>query len=321
MDPSEYRKQYEKELASAAEQAPTGYRAVLKSATPAAEGVGEGLSEEYSIKDLSEIAADSRRDVSVRIAAVEAIGEGVIEKEETIQGLLEMLRNRGEPVELRRAVFTLLKQLEFQSKLFAAQRAEFVSVLRELCDDPDEEIRTQALEALAQKKDYFAQQRLLEGLRDPAKALVPEERALQFLGYDIHADYYPLIREIAQKTENTRSKQEAIRLLSSDPEAAPLLAEIFRDKGEDAEVRNECAAALRGVAPLEFERLARDAALDDDDVDEVRAASITGLPYFGNRAAVAQDSELNERLESIPGKGKSKPLERAVERYKARRGR
>jgi HEAT repeat protein len=319
MDPSEYRKQYEKELASAAEQTPAGYRAVLKSAIPAAAGLAPGLPEEYSITDLSDIATDSRRDVSVRIAAVKGIGEGVIEKEETIQRLLNLLQNRSEPVELRRAVFTLLKQLEFQSKLFAAKRAEYVSVLRELCDDPDDEIRTQALETLAQKKDHFAQQRLIEGLKDPAKALVPEERALQFLGYDIHADYYPVIREIAQKTGNTQSKQEAIRLLSSDPEAAPLLVHIFRDKGEDAEVRNACAAALRAVAPLEFERVAREAALDDDDSDEVRAASITGLTYFGNRAAVAQDSELCERLESIPGKGKSKPLERAVERYKARR--
>ena len=39
MDPGQYREQYEKELASAAEQAPSGYRAVLKSAIPEAEGL------------------------------------------------------------------------------------------------------------------------------------------------------------------------------------------------------------------------------------------------------------------------------------------
>lgn len=318
MDPSEYRKQDQKEIAGAAEQID---RPALKGVLPKVDGLdqGPGLSEGYSISDLMQIATGSSRDVAVRTAAIEAIGEGTIESEETIQSLLVLLRDRSEPVELRRAVFTLLKQLGFQSKLFAAKRAEFISVLRELCDDSDAEIRTRALETLAQKKDNFAQQRLLEGLRDQGKALVPEERALQFLGYDIHADYYPLIREIAQKTGNPLAKHEAIRLLSSDPEAASLLVGIFRDKGENAEVRNACAAALRAVAPLEFERVARETALDDDDSDEVRAASITGLTYFGNRAAVARDNELSDHLESIPGKGKSKSLERAVERYKARR--
>ena len=311
MDPGQYREQYEKELASAAEQAPSGYRAVLKSAIPKAEGL------DYPISDLLNIAADRHRDVAVRSAAVEAIGEGVIESEETIERLLAVLRDRDEPAELRRAVFTLLKQLEFQSKLFVAKRAEFVSALRDLCDDPDAEIRTRALETLAQKKDHFAQEKLLDGLKNPGEAVVPEEKALQFLGYDIHADYYPLIREIAKQSGNTRSRQEAIRLLSSDPEAASLLTGIFRDKGEDVEARIACAAALRAIAPVEFEREAREVALDDSDADEVRAASITALTYFGNRAAVAQDIELSDRLESISGKGKSKSLQRAVERFKA----
>ena len=58
-------------------------------------------------------------------------------------------------------------------------------------------------------KDGFAQQKLLEGLKDPDKALVPPEKALQLLSYDVHAEAYPVAREIVNKPPNEGQARSA----------------------------------------------------------------------------------------------------------------
>ena len=82
---------------------------------------------------------------------------------------------------------------------------------------------------LAQQKDGFAQKKLLEGLQDPSKALVPPEKALQLLGYDVHAAGFRAARTILENPPNPVAKQEALRLLAADPTAVP---HIRRDIAE-----------------------------------------------------------------------------------------
>ena len=73
-----------------------------------------------------------------------------------------------------------------------------------------------ALGILMRDKDGFAQKKLLDGLKDPAKALVPPEKALQLLSYDVHADAYEVARDIVKKPPNDDAKREALRLLAAD---------------------------------------------------------------------------------------------------------
>jgi hypothetical protein len=63
---------------------------------------------------------------------------------------------------------------------------------------------------LAREKDGFAQQRLLEGLEDPEKALVPPEKAPQLLSYDVHAAAYPMARQIVSRPPSVARAQALV---------------------------------------------------------------------------------------------------------------
>lgn len=62
---------------------------------------------------------------------------------------------------------------------FESSSGDYRTTLRNVAQDENPELRERALSVLAQLKDGFAQKKLLEGLQNPEKALVPPEKALQ----------------------------------------------------------------------------------------------------------------------------------------------
>ena len=121
--------------------------------------------------------------------------------------------------------------------------------LRAVATDADPELRQRVLGLLAREKDGFAEKRLLEGLQQPEKALVPPEKALQLLSYDIHAEAYPVARMIVKNPPNEEAKREALRLLAADASSKPLFERILNDKEETKENRQLSASALQAIAP------------------------------------------------------------------------
>ena len=154
-------------------------------------------------------------------------------------------------------------------------------------EDPDTEIRQRVLGILARDQDGYAQQRLIEGLQHPGKALVPPEKALQLLSYDIHADAYTVAREIASKPPNPDARREALRLLAADAASVPTFENILRNKDEPLEMRQLSASALHTLAPQKMQEYARDIVLDDSESDELKTTSLTALTNFGNEEALA----------------------------------
>ena len=133
---------------------------------------------------------------------------------------------------------------ELQRRRFESCRGDYIATLRKVADDPDPELRQRVLGLLAREKDGFAQKKLLEGLQDPDKALVPPEKALQLLSYDVHADAYAAARDIVKKPPNEMARREALRLLAADATAAPMFEKLMRDKNELREIRQISASAL-----------------------------------------------------------------------------
>ena len=86
---------------------------------------------------------------------------------------------------------------------------EYIAYIVQLATMPPQ-LRQRVLGLLAREKDGFAQRKLLQGLENPEKALVPPEKALQLLSYDIHADAYPVARKIVKKPPNANAKREAL---------------------------------------------------------------------------------------------------------------
>jgi uncharacterized protein (UPF0147 family) len=276
--------------------------------------------------DPAEILRDAAASEAQRVAAVQPVADAARENAALIELLLGVLQDASVPAAVRRAVLASLRQLRFNSMLLNRMRAQFIEALRAVVDDPDQELREEVLETLAQEKDEYAQRRLLAGLRGEEPPLVSQEKAIQLLGYDIHAEHYPILRQVVESGETPAARREAVRLLSADPTAVDLLVRVFQDKNEHQEVRRASASALATLAPQEFEGRAKDVALDSGDSASVRATSITGLEHFGNPTALAEDESFLEGLNTLEAGGvgaesaggDDESLEKAISSFKGR---
>ena len=242
-----------------------------------------------------------------------------IDSDKNLQASLDVLRDRGQPIKVRLAALQSLQAASFSVIEFEPHREDYLATLREIVDDPDAELRQRVLGILAREKDAYVQQRLLEGLQDASKALVPPEKALQLLSYDVHAEAYPVAREILKAPPTPDAKREALRLLSADANSAPVFEKLLRDKDEDRDIRQISAAALQAVKPKRFQEQARELLLDDKEYDDIQATALTALAQFGDEKAVTKDQKLMKRVDELEN-AKSAKVKKTAKRFLSRYG-
>lgn len=257
-------------------------------------------------KSLTKAKAGPRQTTRQRVAAITATPTAACENDKSLQNMLRILRDKGEKIEVRLAALQSLQAAAFSVVAFENCRSEYIAALREVATDEDPELRQRVLGMLAREKDGFAQRTLLAGLKDPEKALVPPEKALQLLSYDLHTDGYAVAREIVKRPPNVEAKREALRLLAADTTAAPVFEKILRDKDEMAELRQLSASALHALKPAKLQENARELLLDQTEYPEIQATSLTALTNFGDAEAINSDRPLMERVEEMRGSGGSK---------------
>jgi hypothetical protein len=318
MDVPEYRRQVEAELEQAAQQQ-ISFRELLAS-RPAARRAkmapaAAALQDDDDLTAAVAVLRDRAADLELQTAALQVINLNIEARPELIDTLLELLRDATVPAELRRAILNVLQQISFRMVLFPGKRPDYLATLRSIIEDPDAQLRRRAIGILAREKDEYVQRRLIEGLEQRSRALVPAAKAIQFLGYDIHAEYFPLLRRIIEQPPSRAAKREAVRLLSADPASTDLLITLLNDKHEDPEVRRTAAVALQSLAPDQFEAQARRIVLDDDEDDELRAVSISALTQFANPVALRQDDQLNRRIEQLRAESGSPQVQQATAGY------
>ncbi|MBI2687318.1 MAG: hypothetical protein HYX27_13445 [Acidobacteria bacterium] len=201
-----------------------------------------------------------------------------------------------------------IQACSFSSLDYNAARPDYLTALRQVATGSDANLRKRALGVLSRENDKFAQQLLVDGLRDPSKAAVPPEKALQLLTYNAHAGAYPVAREIVKNPPSAAAKREAIRLLASDPQSAKLIEETLADKKESVEVRRLSANALHTLHPERLQRWAAKAVADKTENKEMVAASLTALHQFGSNESIAGDKALRSSVAKLatdaPGKVK-----------------
>src|SRR6185369_2192501 len=261
------------------------------------------------------VATSERRIPKERVAAFAEAPLAVCEKDEHLQATLAVVRNQQEPVEVRLAAMESLAAAAFSVISFEPCRNDYIATLREVATDPNQQIRETALGALAGEKDAFAQKKLLEGLKSPDKALVPPEKALQLLSYDVHAESYSVARDIAQNPPSPAAKQEALRLLAADAASAPFFEKVLRDKDEMRENRQIAASALHALNPDKFQKHARAMLLDKSEYEDIQATSLTALGQFGDNDAVAKDTALLKSVDRLSDKTKSAKYKRSAKQF------
>jgi hypothetical protein len=324
MDVSEYRRQMEEEVEAAARREPA-YKSELRNARLSGRAGGGAFedSTEAEGDDLSialAVFSDSDASDEAFTAALQAMSLEVHDHPELIDTLLAYLGEVDKPPERRLAVLNLLQEISFRMVGFSAKRPQYLAALRSIIDDPDSQLRRVAIGILAREKDDYVQRRLVDGLEGKSEALVPAAKAIQFLAYDVHSEYFPLAKRIVDKPPSRGAKVEAVRLLAADPSAKDLLVGILADPSEKPEVKMAGAVALQSLDPEEFERQARRIVLDDDEDDQLRALSLNALTYFGNPAAQSEDEEMARRVESLNSQSRSRSLKKAAAGYLAKRG-
>jgi hypothetical protein len=264
--------------------------------TPAGAGGGHAFS----------IATNKRKTVPERVAALTQVPLAVCDNDANLQAILSVLRDVEEPIEVRLAAMQSLQAASFSVVAFESSSGDYRATLRKVAQDANPELRQRALGVLARQKDGFAQKKLLEGLENPEQALVPPEKALQLLSYDVHANAYKAARAIVDHPPNPTAKREALRLLAADATSAPMFEKILLDKDEMRENRQISASALHAIDPEKMQALARTIVLDSDDYDDIKATSLTALAQFGDNAMLAVDQTLRQSVDRMKTQGSAK---------------
>jgi len=261
------------------------------------------------------VARDAKRKVDERSAALLSLTACILAHPDAMRGTLKILSDASEPLPLRLTALQVVQAASFAVVKFNQWRPSYLAALRAASEDPDPELRQRVLGVLAREKDARTQQRLLAGLSEPAKALVPPEKALQLLSYDVHADAYSAARKIVAEPPNEASKHEALRLLAADARSAPLFESLLRDKKEPPEVRQISASALHALSPEKLQSAGRDILMDETENDHVRAVSLTALTQFGKADELGKDEGLLKQAQRLKSEAKSEALKHTANQF------
>ncbi len=319
MNAKDYREQVAREL-QAATRRRSGAR-VFRDAQSPARVRQRSLEREPPLEDPEDIEAaralaeDAGADAGLRATALKRLAQSGGEHETLLALALRLLSDGGTPHDVRAAAVEVVQQASFFMPVFDASRPEYLTALRAQIDDPDPELRQRVLGILAREKDGATQQRLLEGLSHPARALVPPEKALQLLGYDMRAEFYPVARELAAQRENPEARAAALRLLAADADSRPLFQELLLDPSESDDVRRLSLAALQALDPQGLRRQARALLLDEGESGPLQAACLAALTHLGDAQALQDDEPLRARVSRMQQDSKSAPVQRGARAF------
>ena len=298
MDVSKYRKETTQELKAAADRAPSKEARARSADAGTLERAGASGAE--------------------RLETVRAMSRQVTSEPQNIDRLIAVLGDRSQPADVRIAALDGLQAATFLVQEFAPKRPEYLETLRSVIDDPDRTLRRRALGVLAREKDEYVQRRLIEGLEHPSKALVSPAKAIQYLGYDVHAEYFPLLRRLVENPPTLSAQEEAIRILAADPKSRTLLTRILKDREQPRRARYMSALSLQSLAPEQFQTVARSIALDDDEDDRLRVASLTALTHYSKPEATPKQATFTRQVEKLEEGSSSSEVKRASKTYVAR---
>jgi len=263
------------------------------------------------------VATNAKKTTAERVSALAQAPEAVMKSDDNLQKLCDVVKNTEEPVQVRLEAINALATAAFAVATFEPYRNDYIATLQEAAVDPNQEIRESALGLLASEKNKFAQKKLLDGLKNPAKALVPPEKALQLLSYDVHTEAYAAARDIVDNSPNELARQEALRLLAADPNSTKLFEKLLRDKDEQREVRQVAASALNSLAPQKLQEHAREMILDDSEYDDIQATSLTAVKQFGDEEEFAKDKELLKGVNRLSAESKSSKYKKSAKDFLA----
>jgi hypothetical protein len=251
----------------------------------------------------------------IKASAIIGLVSYAAENESFIDELINLISKTQESDEIQKAALYVLQTNTFSSTYMSSKRPDYTNALRNLSNVGGESTKSTAIEYLALEKDEYIQRKLVEGLEDPNKEIIKPEVAIQLLSYDLHAENYPLFRKIAENPPNKRSKKEALRNLSSDPNSADLLLKTLNDKSEDDEIRHVCAVGLQAMESNALQSSMKTILTDADEDSEFKTAMANTLNYLPDSKDLDNDQTFQADLKTIQKSSRSKEMKGAFKKY------
>jgi HEAT repeat protein len=299
---SAYKKQTLQALEQA-EQRRAGQRAVCFDASKPLEErlhafgqIGSILDEELFARALA-LVDDAGADARLRAVALEKIAYLIGNDESLLDNVISMLNDRRLPDELRLSALKVLQSNSFSSPIFPAKRPAYLGALRALVDDENRHLREAAIDFLALNKDEYVQRRLIEGLESPEKQITQPELAVVYLGYDLHADHFPILRKLAMNPPNEQTRREALRNLAADSDSRGLLQATLANRNEDPEVRHICAVALQNLDPASFRAEAGRIVEDSSENEQLKVSLLNTMLHTPGSDTERVTADLNRLME------------------------
>ncbi len=250
MSIADYRRQIEAEIARERERAA---QPVLDAAAGDVEALGalaaSGIPHQSDV-ERAQAALDAPDALpELRAAALRIVTDAHPDPATAHEAALQRVTDASQPPEVRMAALQVLKVQAIASPSFPEWRPDYLQAMRTASRDEVPAIRRAALEVLATYKDPYAAEVLLAGLREPARALVLPEEALQLLGYDIHEEAYEIAEQIAADPPSPQARHEALHLLATNAAYADRFEALYADAAEELRARRLAATALSAIDP------------------------------------------------------------------------
>jgi hypothetical protein len=321
MKPAAYRKKIEKEIQAAAgamKKHAAGFRKKSASAgerTQALRAVGQ-LQQPRDLALAMRAATNRNEPERLRVAAVAQLSPLLERDAKALDRVIDLLANPNEAVSVRAAALTMLKAAAFYVGSFASRRPKYIAALRSAATSEDPMLRQRALGVLARERDAPTLDKLEDGLRDPAKAVVPPEKALQLLSYDPKRDVHDVLVKTIQNPPTPAAKQQALRNLAAEGKSKRILERVLRDKSEPLENRIVAMAGVQNVAPDSFSHIAGEIVADASEDESVRAAGLVAATTFG--AEEARTDKLRKGAAHLQKRARKPATRRAATRYLAK---
>jgi hypothetical protein len=319
MNPAAYRKKMEKQVRAAARNMKKHAAAFRKASTAkkrqrALAGVGQ-LEEARDLALARRLAANPEEPTRLRVAAIAQLTPLLADGKTTLKLLIDQLGNPDEPAAVRGAALMMLKAAAFHSSALQSLRPRYIESLRAAAEATNPTLRQRALGVLARERDAPTLNKLENGLRNPAKALVSPEKALQLLSYDPKRDIQDVLVQMVKKPPTPEAQQQALRNLAAQGGSRRILENVLKNKKESKEARVIAMAGLQSLAPLRATDLVENIVADPKENESLREAGLVAATTFGPRMS---SEKLRKGAAQLQKSAKQPSTRRVAARYLAK---
>jgi len=231
-----------------------------------------------------------------------------------IPQLLAIMTKKSEAVAVRLAAMDVISAATFMGPAYLPHKPDIQEALRTLVTDKSVTIRERALEQLSLDNDSYARDELKKSLRNPDKKIINTAKAIQLLGADDHGEASDIARELYDKLDN-KAKEEALRVLATDPKSSALLEKLMTDKEAKAELRQISAYGLRKLDPDTFLDKALRVISDPDDDPKVQTAYMTGAQKQAQGMVRETANDFKDKIGKLHAQTSSRNLKKAARKY------